>query len=91
MIRSKVTQIDEYEKPTIYFCSLEAKHYINKTICKIEKENGKIITDQQEILNEVELFYKHLYDNHSELLEDVDLNEILNEEHYKIMIDRNVP
>ena len=29
----------------------------------LEKEDGTILTDQKDILNETELYYKHLYSN----------------------------
>lgn len=35
MIRGKARWVEEGEKPTRYFCSLENRNYINKTIKKI--------------------------------------------------------
>ena len=64
IIRSRVRWAEEGEKPTNYFCHLESRNYINKTITKIEKQNGQTITKQEDILNQVKLFYENLYENH---------------------------
>lgn len=60
-IRSKANWIDQGEKPTKYFANLESRNYINKQILVIEKENGSIIRNQQEILSETKKFYESLY------------------------------
>ena len=64
IIRSRVKWAEEGEKPTKYFCNLESRNYINKTISRIEKDNGQTITKQEDILNEVKKFYENLYKNH---------------------------
>ena len=51
MIRSRTKWLDEGEKPTKYFCVLETKNYVNKTIKKL-KVNDSIITDQDKIMEE---------------------------------------
>ena len=61
LIRSRVRWAEEGEKPTKYFCSLESRNYINKTIPKVIKDDGNIISKQEEILNEIQLFYSTLY------------------------------
>ena len=61
ILRSKAQWIVEGEKPTKYFCSLESRNFTNKIIPKIQKENGVIISDQNEILQEVKNFYQDLY------------------------------
>ena len=61
ILRSKLQWITEGEKPTKYFCNLESKNFTNKIIPKIQKENGKVISNQTEILGEIESFYKMLY------------------------------
>ena len=60
VIRARAKHIDKGEKPTKYFCGLEQRNYISKTMNKVEKEDGTILTDQNEILKETELFYKNL-------------------------------
>ena len=64
MIRSKVKWAEEGEKPTRYFCCLASRNYVNKIISKIEKEDGSIKRNQQEILSEVKKFYSDLYNCH---------------------------
>lgn len=61
IIRSRVKWAEEGEKPTRYFCSLESRNYVNKTIPKVEKEDGSLITKQEEILLEAKDYYKKLY------------------------------
>jgi hypothetical protein len=46
--------------------SLESKNYTSKIIPKVEKDNGEIVTDQKEILKEVQYFYENLYKNKDE-------------------------
>jgi exonuclease III len=61
LIRSKAKWIDESEKPTEYFCSLEKRNYTNKIIQRVEKEDGEIITNQDNILEETCKYYENLY------------------------------
>ena len=61
MIRSRIHWLQESEKPTKYFLSLENKNYVDKTIKKIQNPDGKIITDQKEILSTIKLFYEKLF------------------------------
>ena len=44
-----------------YFCKLEKKIFIKKTITELIDENGQHITDPSEILLEQQIFYKILY------------------------------
>ena len=61
LIRSRAKWMEDGEKPTKYFCSLESSHYVNKSIPFIEQENGVKLQDQNEILNEAVSFCKTLY------------------------------
>ena len=65
MVRSRAKWIDEGEKPTNYFCGLESKNFTSKIIPKVEKEDGTIINNQFEILNENKSFYEKLYNKNS--------------------------
>ena len=76
IIRSKAVWVDEGEKPTEYFCNLEARNYINKTIQKLDVEGKGIIRNQEQILLEVKTFYEKLYGINEDLM-DVNLAEIL--------------
>ena len=48
-------------KPTNFFCNLEKHNYTSAILPKLETNNGKIVTDKHEILNETKAFYKDLY------------------------------
>lgn len=60
-IRSKVRWAEEGEKSSKYFLSLEKKHQIVNTITQLKIENGRVITNDIDILNECTNFYKALY------------------------------
>jgi hypothetical protein len=36
MVRSRARWVEEGEKPTKYFCHLESRNFLNKTIKKVE-------------------------------------------------------
>ena len=74
MIRSRAQWLSEGEKPTKFFCGLESKNFVNKTIKKLETDNG-IITNQKEILTEVKNFYQNLFSNKDHELQDIDFDE----------------
>ena len=77
IIRSRTRWAEEGEKPTKYFCSLESRNFINKTIPKIELENGEIIYEQADILGEVKEYYHNLY-NFQERDRNIDYDDIFN-------------
>jgi hypothetical protein len=56
-----VQWIEEGEKPTKYVCGLESKNFTSKIIPKIERDDGKTITKQFDILKETKVFYEELY------------------------------
>ena len=63
MIRSRVKDLTYNEKPTKYFCGLEKRNYVDKTIRKLKLQNGTFLTAQKEILHEVKTFYEKLFSN----------------------------
>ena len=77
-VRTRAKWIEEGEKPTKYFLSLEKRNYINKTLTKIIDNNGITITNQMEILNEIKAYYRHFYDNKDSELHNVNLDLIIN-------------
>lgn len=86
LIRSRAKWINEGEKPTIYFINLENRNFTKKVIPKltrIEKNKHIEITEQTEILPQVENFYKTLYTPQSLSEENIDLHAFLK--------DYNVP
>lgn len=73
-IRSRANIIENDEKPTNYFCNLETHNYTSKIIHKIETDDGTILTDQNEILEETRKFYDTLYSSRDNNLIDIDLD-----------------
>ena len=61
MVRSRVKWMQDGEKGSRYFCSLEKRNFVDKSMGFIEKGNGEIISEQKNILNEVKKFYENLY------------------------------
>ena len=64
MVRSRVTHIEEFEKPTKYFLNLEKLSQEIKHIRSL-KVGCKFVYDPEEILNEQKLFYSKLYTENS--------------------------
>ena len=60
ILRSKAEMVENGERNSKYFASLEKKRSETKPISRL-KINNKINTNQTEILSETELFYKNLY------------------------------
>ena len=84
-IRSRARWIEEGERITNYFCSLENISFISKSITSIEKKDGSIITNKNEIINETKNIDENLYsfkENISDidLLLDQDLNKLSKEQ-----------
>ena len=76
-VRSRVQRLNERERPTKYFSSLEHRNYIDKAIKKVIKEDGSVFTDQKSILGELTNFYSKLFKCSDHRLDDVDLNKLL--------------
>ena len=77
MIRSKAIWLHSGEKPTKYFCSLEKKNFIDKTIKKLTLENGEIVFEQNAILHHVKQFYAGLFKSRDDQIDDIDLETLL--------------
>ena len=76
LVRARAKIIEDDEKPSNFFCNLEKHNYTSKIIPKLETNNGKIVTDQHEILNETKIFYEDLYASKDSQLTDIDLFEL---------------
>ena len=76
LVNAKAKIIEDNEKPTNFFCNLEKHNYTSKIIPKLETNNGKIVTDQHEILNETKISYEDLYASKDSQLVDIDLFEL---------------
>ena len=59
--RSKTRWIEQCEKPTKYFFNLEKRNYNHRTIKELKYPEGRSVTKEEEILEEIERFYKELY------------------------------
>ena len=84
ILRSKVKWIEEGEKPTKYFCALESRNYVNKTVKFLELQNGALIYNQSEIMHKIKHFYSNLYASKEHDIDDVDLEEILHNDILKL-------
>ena len=60
---------------------MENKYYIEKTIKRLEKQDGQILTEQSDILNEVKSFYEHLFSK-SANTSDLELANVLENSTY---------
>ena len=60
-ICSRANWLKDGEKLSKYLTLLENKNYIDKTIKRLEKQDGQILTEQNSTLNEVKKFYEHLF------------------------------
>ena len=79
MFRSKAEWLEFGERNSEYFCRLEKRKFVNKTIYELIDENGSSITKQDDILNKQETFFKKLYEssNKSSENDDYSINEFL--------------
>ena len=72
IIRTKANWTENGEKPSKYFCSLEKRNFVNKNIVKVVNDKNESVTNQEEILNEIN-------QNNDDKLEEVSLSTLLNE------------
>ena len=61
ILRSLCDEYEKGEKCSKYFFSLEKYRAKQKTISCLKSEDGSLISDQKQILNECRLFYEKLY------------------------------
>ena len=60
-IRARSLKLNEGEKPSSYFLSLEKANYLNKTILEIYDLKDNLIKNKEGILNAQKSFYQKLY------------------------------
>ena len=65
-------------KANKYFCYVESRIFLNKTIKKVEIHNGTTIYNQSEILDHVRLFYEELYLKNEDHITHLHLEDLLN-------------
>ena len=89
-IRSRADWIEYGEKPSKYFLNLENRNRVNKSINEIRISETEVITDQAQILKNLESFYKTLYSRPEDTNDDleIDLEPTKITEQEKIELDR---
>ena len=76
-IRSRAQGLMKGEKPSSFFCNLERRNFVEKTIKKLQDKEGHYITAQGDILKETEKFYTKLFQNKDNDLVDIHLDKLL--------------
>ena len=59
-------------------CNLKNKNFVEKTVRKLELNNGSHITNQKDILREIVNFYRSPFKNGDEYTQNYQLNNSLN-------------
>ena len=77
LIRSRTQWNIEGEKPTKYFCALEHRNYIDKTIKCFKRPDGTYTKNQEEILQEIRNFYAKLFAPQDTELQKFDFSKLL--------------
>ena len=75
IIRSRAKWVDQGEKATRYFCNLENRNFISKSMPNLFKKDGSKTESQAEILKETKTFYESLYARKP--VTDININNIL--------------
>lgn len=61
IMRSRIGWAEAGEKNTKFFLNLEKRNAMDKHICKLETQDGKVITEPKDILKEQRCYYETLY------------------------------
>ena len=77
MVRAHVHWLKEGEKPTKFFCNLENRNFVEKTMRKIKLSDGSFIVEQKEVLHHTGRFYSKLSENRDGNLDFEELSKIL--------------
>jgi exonuclease III/uncharacterized protein (UPF0305 family) len=77
LLRSRARWVAEGEKVTKYFCNLEKRHYISKTMSKLINREGKVLNEQKEVEKEVNDFYESLYEQTN--VDDCEISDLTQE------------
>ena len=68
--RSKCLWVEKGERPTKYFFNLEKRNYSRRVISELELEEGEIITNENQILSEIENYFTNLYSSRTDVSEE---------------------
>lgn len=77
ILRSRAKWIQEGEKATHYFCNLEKRNFVNKSMNVLEREDGTVIKNKNDILKETCDFYEKLYASREAEVKNVNLASII--------------
>ena len=61
LLRARANWHENGEKCSQYFCKLEKKNFIKKTMVDMIDNQGNHVSDQKKILSKIQNFYKNLY------------------------------
>lgn len=61
LLRSKANWHENGEKCSNFFCGLEKRNFLSKTLCEVTDSRGHQLSNSADILNEQKLFYENLY------------------------------
>ena len=76
LVRSRLQWLQDGEKPSKYFSTLEKKNFIEKTIRKVRLINGEVTTDQGNILSQVQQYYSNLFENRDDALQRINFENL---------------
>ena len=76
-IRYKPRWVENGEKPSKYFCSLEKRNYVTKALTILIDNKNNVLQTKKQIEKEIVDFYKTLYTSRDDELINVDLNREL--------------
>ena len=61
VLRCQIKWAESGEKPTKMFLNMEKARFNKKTILRLNDRNGRLISNEHEILKHINEFYQHLY------------------------------
>ena len=77
LLRSRARWIAEGEKASNYFCNLEKRHYVSKNMPKLIDQHENTVTNQNDIVKEVQNFYSSLYRDQE--VESCEIRDLVND------------
>ena len=58
------------------FQMLKKNNFIEKTIKKVQLKNGEVITDQEGVLSQVQQYYRKLFENKDDTLQNINFENL---------------
>ena len=65
--RSKCLWVEKGERLTKYFFNLEKRNYSRRVFSELELEEGEVITNEKQILSEIENYFVKLYSSKTDV------------------------